>query len=122
MEHGDAGCPVGTTVTVRNLFYNTPARYKFLRSDSTESRYIHDILTRIALARPDISFTYIESGKEMFRTPGDNNQKSVIFAVYGKEIADALLPVSYKDEYAKITGFVGKEHIAAGNRNRQSFS
>ncbi|MGI6562942.1 MAG: DNA mismatch repair endonuclease MutL [Clostridia bacterium] len=121
MEHGDAGCPVGTTVTVRNLFYNTPARYKFLRSDSTESRYIHDILTRIALARPDISFTYIESGKEMFRTPGDNNQKSVIFAVYGKEIADALLPVSYKDEYAKITGFVGKEHIAAGNRNRQSF-
>lgn len=121
LEHGDAGCPIGTVLTVKDLFFNTPARFKFLKSNSTESRYINDILTRIALARPDISFTLTDSGKEVFRTPGDNNGKSAIYATYGKEITDAIVEVNYKDEYAKVTGYCGKAEIASGNRNRQSF-
>ncbi|HBN84456.1 MAG TPA: DNA mismatch repair endonuclease MutL, partial [Clostridiales bacterium] len=120
-EQSDMGCPLGTVITVKDLFFNTPARFKFLRSDTTEARYIHDILVRTALAHPDVSFTYIDSGKEVFRTPGDDNIKSAIYATYGKEIADALFEVSYKDEYASVTGFVGNAQIAAGNRNRQSF-
>ncbi len=120
-DETDAGCPTGTVIVIRDLFFNTPARYKFLKSDSTEARYINDIMTRIALARPDISFTLTDTGKEVFRTPGDNSVTGAVYSVYGKEISRSITEVNYKDEYCEISGYCGKADIASGNRNRQSF-
>ena len=114
------GCPIGTTFIVRDLFYNTPARYKFLKKDTTEASYILDIINRIALARPDISFKFINKGKVMLHTPGNGDLKSTIFSIYGKDVANQILPVDYQDKNIKITGFIGKPEIARGTRNQQS--
>ncbi len=115
-----AGCPSGTSITVRELFFNTPARYKFLKKDTTEAGYITDILSRIALSHSDISFTLVNNGKKVLHTPGNSDLKSTVFSIYGAETAKQLLEVDYADENIKITGFVGKAEISRSNRTHQS--
>ena len=116
-----AGCPVGTTITVRNLFFNTPARMKFLKKDSTEAGYIEDILRRLALASPDISVKFINSGKEIFFTPGDNILKNTVYAIYGKEIATSMIEATYEENGVKVSGLIGKAELSRGNRSYQTF-
>lgn len=115
-----AGVPKGTTFTVRELFYNTPARYKFLKKDTTEAGYIQDILTRIALARPDVSFRLLSQGRPLMHTPGNHDLLSTIYSIYGKEIAHAVVPVNASGEGVEVTGYAGKPEIARGNRSFQS--
>jgi len=115
-----AGCPAGTSVTVRELFFNTPARYKFLKKDTTEAGYVIDILSRIALSHPEISFTLVSNGKKVLHTPGNGDLKSTVFSIYGAETAKQLIEVDYTDENVKIEGFVGKAETARSNRGHQS--
>jgi len=116
-----AGCPVGTTITVKELFFNTPARYKFLRKDSTEAAYVADIMSRIALGYPDISFKLTSNGTVVLHTPGNGDLKSVIFSIYGSETSKHLLMVDHKDEHVKITGYVGGAEMTRSNRSQQLF-
>ncbi len=111
----------GTTITVRNLFFNTPVRYKFLKKDFTESGYIEDVVTRIALIHPEISIKLINTGKTIIQTNGNGNIKDVIYSIYGKDIANNLLDVNYEYEYIKISGVIGKPEIARSNRTNQIF-
>lgn len=120
LEEKPVGCPTGTSVTVRELFFNTPARYKFLKKDSTEAANTADMLNRLALGYPDISFKLVSNGSVLLHTPGNNDLRSAIFSVYGAETAKHLLEVDYQDEHVKITGYVGKAEIARSNRNHQS--
>lgn len=115
-----AGAPKGTTFTVRELFWNTPARYKFLKKDTTEAGYVQDVLTRIALARPDVSIKFINQGKTLLHTPGNHDLLSVIYSIYGKEIARAVVPVNFHADGISVEGFVGEPQIARGNRSYQS--
>lgn len=119
-EVKQVGCPVGTTFVVRDLFYNTPARFKFLKKDSTEAGYISDIMERIALARPDISFRLISNHASVLHSPGNNDLLSAIYSVYGKETARQVCKIEYDDGKIKITGYAGKPEIARANRNQQS--
>ncbi|MDD4297587.1 MAG: DNA mismatch repair endonuclease MutL, partial [Ruminiclostridium sp.] len=114
------GAPKGTTFIVEELFYNTPARYKFLKKDSTEAGYISDILLRIALGRPDISIKLINQGKTILHTPGNHDLLSVIYSIYGKEIAHSVIPVDATGDGICIKGFIGKPEISKGNRTSQS--
>ncbi len=115
-----AGSPKGTSFIVRNLFYNTPARYKFLKKDTTEAGYISDIIQRLALANPGISFKFIQNNQTQLHTPGNHDLLSVIYSVFGKDIAKSVLPVKYETEGFILEGFIGKAEIARGNRNNQS--
>ena len=117
----ECGCPNGTTITVENLFYNTPVRYKFLKKDYTESGYIEDVITRLALVHPDIAFKLINTGKTIIQTAGDGDIKNVIYSIYGKSIATACLNVNYSFEGITVTGVVGKPEIARSNRSNQMF-
>ena len=90
LEKEEAGCKTGTTITVRNLFFNTPVRYKFLKKDYTESGYIEDVITRIALVNPNIAIKLINTGKTVIQTNGSGDMKSVIYSIYGKDIANGL--------------------------------
>lgn len=117
----DAGCPVGSTITVTDLFYNTPVRYKFLKKDFTEAGYIEDVVTRIALVHPEISIKLINSGKVILQTSGNGDMKSVIYSIYGKDVAENIVDVNYDYEDIKVTGVVGKPVIARSNRANQLF-
>ena len=117
----EIGCPKGTTITVRNLFFNTPVRYKFLKKDFTESGYIEDVVTRIALVHPEISIKLINSGKTVIQTNGNGDLKSVIYSIFGKEIASNLMNVEYEYEYIKRKGVIGRPQIARSNRTNQIF-
>lgn len=119
-EIRQVGCPVGTTFVVRNLFYNTPARFKFLKKDSTEAGYISDIMGRIALAKPEISFRLISNNATVLHTPGNNDLLSAIYSVYGKETARQVCEINHEDGRIKISGYAGKPEIARANRNQQS--
>lgn len=121
LEKEEAGCPTGTAITVRNLFFNTPVRYKFLKKDYTESGYIEDVITRIALVNPNIAIKLINTGKTVIQTNGSGDLKSVIYSIYGKDIANGIMEVSYKYEDINITGVVGKPEIARSNRSNQLF-
>ncbi|HHV99479.1 MAG TPA: DNA mismatch repair endonuclease MutL [Clostridiaceae bacterium] len=114
------GCPVGTTIIVRDLFFNTPARYKFLKKDSTEAGYVSDIISRIALGNPGISFSFINNGSKVVHTPGNNDLLSTIYSIYGKDVAKNMVEINYEDEMVKITGYAGKPEISRSNRNYQS--
>jgi DNA mismatch repair protein MutL len=114
------GCPVGTNITVRNLFFNTPARFKFLKKDTTEVGYISDIMTRLALSAPQISFKFISNGTTLLHTPGNNDLSSTIYSIYGREISQNLIFAEYKDEKFIITGYVGNSAVARSNRSQQS--
>ena len=117
----DAGCPQGTTITVTDLFYNTPVRYKFLKKDFTEAGYIEDVVTRIALVHPEISIKLINSGKVIIQTSGNGDMKSVIYSIYGKDVAENIIDVHYTYEDIQIKGAIGKPVIARSNRANQLF-
>lgn len=117
----ECGCPKGTTITVQNLFYNTPVRYKFLKKDFTEFGYIEDVITRIALINPDISIKLINSGKTVIQTSGNNDMKAVLYNIYGRDVSQNSLEVDYTYEDIKVTGVVGKPIIARSNRSNQLF-
>ena len=121
LEFIEDGCPNGSTIIIENLFYNTPVRYKFLKKDFTESGYIEDAITRIALAYPNISIKLINTGKTIIQTSGNNDIKSVIYNIYGKEIAENIVDINYEYEDIKVTGVVGKPEIARSNRANQLF-
>lgn len=114
------GCPVGTTFIIKDLFFNTPARYKFLKKDSTEAGYISDTISRIALGNPNISFKLTNGKTPLIHTPGNNDLKSVIYSIYGKEIIKNLVHIEYADDKVKISGYIGKPEAARSNRNYQS--
>ena len=116
LEQGEIGAPLGTTITVKNLFYNTPVRYKFLKKDYTE-----DAITRLALVHKEIAFKLINTGKTVIQTTGNNDEKSVIYSIYGKDVAEAIIESDYEYEGIKVTGVVGKPEIARSNRSNQLF-
>ena len=117
----ELGAPEGSTFLVRNLFYNTPARSKFLKSDTTEANYINTLMEQLALSHPEISFKYIQNKQVKLHSSGNYNVKDVIYSVYGRDIAKALLEVKYENSFMKITGFVGKPEIARGNRSFENY-
>ncbi len=121
LEQEEIGCSKGTSITVKNLFFNTPVRYKFLKKDYTESGYIEDAISRLALINTHIAFKLINTGKTIIQTNGDGNVNNVIFSIYGKDIAKAVLPVNYVYEGVVINGVVGKPEIARSNRANQLF-
>ena len=121
IDKHEEGCQKGTTITVKELFYNTPVRYKFLKKDFTESGYIEDTITRIALANSNVSIKLINTGKISIQTTGSGKLEDVIYSIYGKEIAQNLLPVDYGYEDMKVTGVIGKPAIARSNRSNQLF-
>ena len=121
LEKSEAGCPVGTSITVTNLFYNTPVRYKFLKKDFTEAGYIEDAITRIALVHPEISIRLINTGKTVIQTNGNGDLKTVIYSIYGKDVAGALIETDYTYEDMHIYGVIGKPEIARSNRANQLF-
>ena len=117
----EAGCPEGTTIIIRDLFYNTPARMKFLKKDATEGNSIAGVLDKLALSHPEISFRFIRDGKETLRTPGDNKLSSAIYGVYGKEFLSTLIPVEYEYEHVRVTGFISSPAGSRPNRSMQNF-
>ena len=121
LEQGEIGAPVGTTITVKNLFYNTPVRYKFLKKDYTESGYIEDAITRLALVNKNIAFKLINTGKTVIQTSGNDDETSVIYSIYGKDIAKAIIKTDYEYEGIKVSGVVGKPEIARSNRSNQLY-
>ena len=119
-EVRQTGCNVGTSITIRDLFFNTPARYKFLKKDSTEAGYISDTMTRIALGYPEIAFSLTSNRINALRTPGNGDLKSTIFSIYGREVVKDLIEVNFSDEKLKVHGYVGKPEAARANRTYQS--
>ena len=117
----EVGCPDGTTFVVKNLFYNTPARRKFLKSPTTEGSYISDLIEKLALSHPDISFRYIYNGKLKFQTNGNGKLKDVIYQIYGRDITANIIPFSLENEYITVTGFIGKPVISKGNRTFMNY-
>lgn len=120
MEVAPAGGSAGTTVIVENLFYNVPARRKFLKTVVTEGRYISEMLTRLALSRPDVRFRLIHNEKEVLHTPGDGSLQEAIRALYGRRVEEELLPVRYADEKIKISGYIGKPTLLKSTRQWQT--
>ena len=116
-----AGCPDGTTIVVRDLFYNTPARMKFLKKDSQEAALISDVCSKQALSHPNVSLRLIRDGKEVLFTPGDNILKNAVHCVLGKDIADNMAEVSYEKNGIKIEGLTGKNNLSRSNRLMEIF-
>ena len=121
IEKSETGACVGTTITVTNLFYNTPVRYKFLRKDFTEAGYIEDAISRIALAHPEIALKLINTGRTVIQTNGNGDIKTVIYSLYGKTVANSIIDVDYELEDIHIYGIIGKPEIARSNRANQIF-
>ncbi|MCR5145666.1 MAG: DNA mismatch repair endonuclease MutL [Lachnospiraceae bacterium] len=117
----EVGAPDGTTIFVYQLFYNTPARRKFLKSDTTEMNYIVEMIENLALSHPDISFSFIANGKEKIHTAGNGILKDCIYQIYGKEITSSILSVHQEDEDFIVDGYIGDSTIARGNRNLENF-
>ncbi len=117
----DAGCPKGTTIVVRDIFYNTPARMKFLKKDVTEGNAVAGVVDRMAISHPEISFRFIRDGKQTLITSGNGDLKSAIFSVFGREVADSLVEVDYTYENMKITGFVSSPTASRKSRAMQFF-
>ena len=117
----DMAAPDGTTFLVRSLFYNTPARRKFLKSPMTEAGYISDLMERLALSRPDISFQFINNGQTKLHTSGNHNLKDVIYHIYGREIAANLAEIDAEQGTVRITGFIGKPAVSRGNRGFENY-
>ena len=117
----DIGAPDGTTFLVKNLFYNTPARRKFLKSAITEAGYVELMMVHIALSHPKISFKFIHNNKNKIYTSGNGKVKDIIYHIYGRDVAGALIPVQAQSEDVKVTGFVAKPYVSRGNRNYESY-
>ena len=120
-EISEAGCPNGTTMIVRDLFCSTPARMKFLKKDFTEAGYIADMLNRLALSHPEVSFKLINNGKEALFTSGDGELSGSVYAVYGKEVGAAMQPVNFSEGPVKVSGLTGRGSVSRPNRNMQNF-
>lgn len=114
------GCVEGTTIEVSNLFYNVPARLKFLKSPRTEAGYIADYVSRMIMARPDIAFKLVNNGKSIYQSYGGNNLLDAVFCVYGAEITEHLNEARFEDGYVRISGYVGDDKISRPNRQQQS--
>ena len=112
----EIGCPEGTTIIVRNLFYNTPARRKFLKTAMTEGGYINELVEQIALSRPDISFKFVMNGQNKLNTSGNGSLKDIIYNIYGKDISGNLLPIEMERDDMAIHGYIAKPYISRGNR------
>lgn len=117
----EIGCPEGTTFIVRNLFYNTPARRKFLKSAATEGGYISDLIERLAISHPGISFKFLNNNQLKLTTSGNNKLKDIIYQVYGREIAANILDVEGEMDKVSVTGFIGKPTILRGNRSYENY-
>lgn len=120
-ELSPIGCPVGTTIIVRDLFFNTPARLKFMKSDRSEGSAVSSVVLRAALSRPDISFRYIKDGKTEYHTPGDSRVDSCIYNLLGREVETGLIPVSLSDEGVTVEGYASSPNAVRGNRSYQFF-
>ncbi|WIF94705.1 DNA mismatch repair endonuclease MutL [Caminicella sporogenes] len=116
----EVGCPVGTTIIIKDLFYNTPVRYKFLKSDATETNHISMLVNKLALSHPEISFRYIINNKNIFTTPGNNDVYSAILSIYDKEIAKNLIEIYNKKDDVKLRGYISNINYSRGNRQMQS--
>lgn len=117
----EVGAPEGTTFLVRNLFYNTPARRKFLKSPASEATYIGELVERIALSHPGVSIRFISNNQNKLHTTGNHNIKDIIYTVYGREIASNLIQVKGEGDILSISGFIGKPVVARGNRNYENY-
>ncbi len=120
-EYEEIGAPDGTTFLVRNLFYNVPARRKFLKTAQTEGGYIADLVERLALSHPNVSFKFISNGQTKLHTSGSSNEKDMIYHIYGRDITAALIPIDTGTELFSIRGFLGKPVISRGNRNYENY-
>ena len=120
-ENEEIGAPEGTTFIVRNLFYNTPARRKFLKTAQTEGNYINDLMERLALSHPGVSFKFINNGQTKMHTSGNSREKDMIYHIYGRDITAGLLEIDHKNEYFHVRGFIGKPLISRGNRNFENY-
>lgn len=121
LELADAGCPVGTTIVVADLFYNTPARMKFLKKDVTEANAVAGVVERIAVSHPEISFRFIRDGKQALITSGNGDLKSTVYSVFGREFAQSLVPVDYEMNNMRVSGFVTKPSMSRKSRGMQFF-
>lgn len=121
IDIAEAGCPDGTTVVVRELFCTVPARMKFLKKDFTEAGYIEDIVSRLALSHPEISIKFINNGKDIIFTPGDNRLSSAIYAVYGKDVKNAMIEADFSHQGIRVSGMCGKASVSRSNRNMENF-
>lgn len=121
VEYTEVGVPDGTTIVVRNLFFNTPARKKFLKSAMTEGSYINDLVLRLALSHVSISFKLIINGQTKIDTSGNGNTRDAIYQLFGKDITSNLIPVNYKADDMEITGYIGKPYISRGNRALENY-
>lgn len=121
ISYEEIGAPNGTTFIVKNIFYNVPARKKFLKSNQTENSYISDLMEHIALSHPEISFKFISNGKIVFSTSGNKDLKEVIYRIYGKDTSSRLIPVNIEDSGFSVYGYIGKPEITRANRNFESF-
>ena len=117
----EVGAPDGTTFLVKNLFFNTPVRRKFLKQPQTEGSYVAELLERLAMSRPDISFKFMQNGQVKFHTPGNGDLKEVIYRIYGREIANHLVPIEINEERLSLKGFLGKPEINRSNRNFEHY-
>lgn len=117
----EVGCPDGTTFLVRNLFYNTPARKKFLKSNTTETGYINDLVERLCVSHPDIAFKFIANNKTKLHTSGNGNMKDILYRIYGREISKELLPVERQEGIMGMTGFIGKPVISRGTKGLMNY-
>ena len=121
LEKSEVACPNGTTIIVKNLFFNTPVRYKFLKKDFTESGYIEDAITRLALVNKNVSIKLINTGKTVIQTNGNGDIKTVIYSIYGKDVANGVIDIDYTYEDIRVTGVIGNSSISRSNRNGQIF-
>lgn len=121
IQFEEIGCPVGTTFIVRELFYNVPARMKFLKKDISEGNAVSAVMDRLALAHPEISFTFIKDGKTVLKTTGDGKLRSAIYSVFGRDFVNTLMPVDYTLDNVRVYGFISKPVHSRSNRNMQNF-
>ncbi len=117
----EIGSPAGTTIIVRNIFYNTPARRKFLKSAMTEANYISDLMERLMVSHPNVAFKFIANNQVKLQSSGNNSTRDILYSIYGRDISKELLPVEMDTEEAKVTGFIGKPTINRGNRNFENY-
>ncbi len=121
IEFKEVGVPDGTTVVVRNLFYNTPARRKFLKTAMTEGSYIQDLVTKLALSHPHIATKLIVNGQTKLSTSGNGNVRDIIYQLYGRDITNALIEVSHEENSIKISGYIAKPYVCRGNRSLETY-
>ena len=121
IENDESGCPDGTTITVRDLFFNTPARMKFLKNDATETSYVSDVVNKLILSHPEISFKFINNGKQIVKSPGDGKLINAISVVFGKDYVRNMTEVIHEDDNVTVKGYIGNSAISRKDRRHQIF-